>query len=154
MTFARVRLAVAVSLFTAWIGCLVYLSATTVQPVILSRPQFLVSNFDVVAQLERTDGSPPQVEVVEVRWPTDDRTRQALVGKTIPVVNLEDCRGWTGPGRYLLPLMTSGKEYRVAPIPRSPGYPQPGRPVIYPWTPQVEAQLGQIPKPTDRLPIP
>ncbi len=40
------RLILAAALFVAWIGMLAILAATTTRPVVLSRPQFLVSDFD------------------------------------------------------------------------------------------------------------
>jgi hypothetical protein len=48
----RTRLAVAAGLFAAWIGWLAFLAATTTHPVVLSRPQFLVSNLYVIADLK------------------------------------------------------------------------------------------------------
>ncbi len=48
----RVRLVLASTFFLAWIGYLAYLVAITRNPVILSRPQFLVADAYVVAQLE------------------------------------------------------------------------------------------------------
>ena len=51
MTFARMRLGLAVLLLVLWLGWLLFLVLTTRQehPVILSRPQFLVSGLDVLA---------------------------------------------------------------------------------------------------------
>src|SRR5262245_56647666 len=50
---SRVRLAVCALLFLGWIGWLVYLSATTTRPVVLSRPQFLAADLYVVAELRQ-----------------------------------------------------------------------------------------------------
>ncbi len=49
-------------------------------------------------------------------------------------------------GRYLLPLVGGGGGYRVAGLPRSPGYePAQGtRPVVYRWTTGLEAQLRSL----------
>ena len=49
MKFAAVRLAVAAVLFVGWIGYLGFLVRTTRHPIVLSRPQFLVSQKDVIA---------------------------------------------------------------------------------------------------------
>jgi hypothetical protein len=144
MKLARMRLVLAIVLFAGWIGWLAYLVIVTRDSVVLSRPQFLVSTLDVVADIDSREGNPPPITVREVHWPTESRD---LAGKTIPVENLADCKGWTGPGSYIVPLITSGKEsYRVAPLPRSPGF-EPDQPVIYPATPQTLEQLQGIPKP-------
>jgi hypothetical protein len=50
---SRVRLAVCALLFLGWIGWLVYLSATTTRPVVLSRPQFLAADLYVLAELQQ-----------------------------------------------------------------------------------------------------
>jgi hypothetical protein len=55
---SRVRLAVCALLFLGWIGWLVYLSATTTRPVVLSRPQFLAADLYVIAELREGRSSP------------------------------------------------------------------------------------------------
>src|SRR5262245_50028002 len=50
---SRVRLAVCALLFLGWIGWLVYLSATTTRPVVLSRPQLLAADLYVIADLQQ-----------------------------------------------------------------------------------------------------
>ena len=49
-------------------------------------------------------------------------------------------------GRYLLPVVSGGAGYKVAGLPRSPGYePADGvRPVVYRWTPGLEAALRAL----------
>jgi hypothetical protein len=59
---------------------------------------------------------------------------------------------------YIVPLIPDGKDtYRVAPLPRSPGFLGPsgrtGRPRIYPVTPQTRMQLDSIQKPQAVLPL-
>jgi hypothetical protein len=56
---SRVRLAVCALLFLGWISWLVYLSATTTRPVVLSRPQFLAADLYVIADLQQ--GYEPRV---------------------------------------------------------------------------------------------
>jgi hypothetical protein len=149
MSTALWRLILAALLFFAWVGWLAYLSTTAARPVVLSRPQFLVSNLDVIAEVASVDS--PEVRVREVHWP---QTEQAslLINKAISVKNLTECReDWTGPGLYILPLMSDSRdEYVIAPIPRSPTFPGPGtregRPRIYPDTPHTRAQLNKIAK--------
>ena len=53
----------------------------------------------------------------------------------------------TQPGPFLVPVVRTGeKQFRVAGLPRSPAYEAsvPERPLIYPWTEEVKAQLRTI----------
>jgi hypothetical protein len=143
MKSAKLRFGLAAAAFAAWIGFLLYLVVTTRHPIVLSRPQFLVSTFDVIARVD--DLKNPEVTIEEVHWPPDADRK----GQKIKVVNLAECDGWDGPGDYILPLEPSGKAYQVVPTPRSPGFEpsRPGnRPRIYKDTPQTRRQLEEIPK--------
>jgi hypothetical protein len=149
MSGARVRLWIAAALFAGWLGWLAYLAATTTHPVVLSRPQFLVSTLDVIAEVHAADGHPAEeVTVREVHWPATGREK--LVGEQIRVINLPKCEGWDLPGSYILPLVREGDAYRVASTPPSPGYSPltgdaPQR--IYPVTDETRHQLETIRKP-------
>jgi hypothetical protein len=148
------RLLGAVVLFAGWVGYLGYLAATTRNPVVVSRPQLLVSNLDVVAHVESVDGE-PKVAIEEVLWPRDADS-QKLVGASLDIVNLADSEGWKGAGSYILPLTRGPKDtYRITAIPRSPGYERQGFVTrIYPATPATRAQLNEIPKPeVPELPV-
>ena len=145
------RLAIlAAGLFLAWIGWLAYLAITTTQPIVLSRPQFLISNLDVIAQIDRgSDGPNREVTIKDIYWQNQEDVRS---NQTIIVANLEACNGWQGPGHYILPLhhSTAGNEV-VAPG-KSPGFPPASpefgqniaRPRIYPVTPETLRQLESI----------
>jgi hypothetical protein len=164
---SRLRLGLAAALFGLWMGWLIYLAVADSrrhdvvardpsrdQPgfdrLLLSRPQFLVSNLDVIAQVDQ-DRSPAEVHVTEVLWP---REETKWVGEKLRISNLAECRdSWVGSGRYILPLMTAGKnEFRVPPIPPSPGSPdaakREGKPRIYEDAPEMRQQLESIQKPT------
>src|SRR5262249_10524960 len=151
---ARTRLVLSAVLFAAWIGWLAYLAATATRPIVLSRPQLLVSTLDVIARVD-ADGDHPAatVPIVKVHWPPG---RDDWKDKTITVSNLPECSGWDGPGEYILPLVNDAENYQVARLPRSPGYPGPSAhgplpPLrIYRRAPETERQLEAIPKP-DRL---
>src|SRR5207249_10760436 len=137
------RLVLAAGLFVAWIGFLALLAATATQPVVLSRPQFLVSQFDVIAQVEQgKDGPDPDLTVREVRWPA--KGMGDLVGKKITILNLKQCDGWQGPGLYILPLRKTDKgTFVVVSPPMSPGFePMKVRPRIYRETPETLRQLN------------
>lgn len=142
------RLILAAGLFVAWIGFLAFLAATATQPVVLSRSQFLVSEFDVIAQVKQGPlGPDPQVIVDEVRWPSEENEK--LKGKPITITNLhaiEERDGWEGAGRYILPLRkTNPNTFEVVPLPMSPGFePIKARPRIYRETPETLRQLQSI----------
>ena len=126
---AKLRLAVAVCLFVGWISWLAYLVATTRNPVILSRPQFIVADLWIRCQLEGVGNTPqPTLVVREVLWARDPKD-QGIVEKQITVEDLDNVGwdlGWAGPGDYLLPLQKSkdGKKigFRLAALPASPGF--------------------------------
>jgi hypothetical protein len=157
------RLLLLVVLFGGWLaylGYLVYTRPHTAggQPLVLSRPQFLVSTLDVIAFV---DDPAKCVRIVKVLYPHEAPPVQP--GDCITVADVDYCRpparpdqpppppDWTGPGEYLLPLQhwtTEGKvhHYRVAPTPPSPGYSL-QVPRIYPATEQTLAQYREMPKP-------
>jgi hypothetical protein len=160
---ALLRLVVTALLFAGWIGYLSYLvlAQRPEGSVILSRPQLLVSDLDVVATVPDLTG---RVQVAQVLYPATEDGRAVQPGQTLTVTNLQQCRrlprdqeqegdvppDWQGPGPYLLPLRrtTDGKDYEVVPTPSSPGYPpgnrRVGPPRIYPATPPVLAQYHQL----------
>src|SRR5947209_19777960 len=145
-TRQRLLLLVSALLFFGWIGWLAYEAFTAGKPVVLSRPQFLISTLDVIADVPDPSAA---VTVKEVAWAAQGKDQWQ--GKALPVTNLEECRdhGWQGPGEYILPLVQAEDGFRVAPTPPSPGYPprgggHAGPPRIYPVTPQTRAQLDAI----------
>lgn len=134
MTFPKARIAVATLLLVGWLGYLLVLVVTTRDPVILSRPQILVSNLGVVAKVTERDGGPdPRVHVIKVLWPADHDTR--LEGRELLLEDLADVgagQGWSGDNEYLIPLTARkhGQEvaYEVTPLPPLPLPPVPGQP--------------------------
>jgi hypothetical protein len=153
MKRSRLRLAVAATLFVGWLSWLVYLAATGTDDVVLSRPQFLVANVHVVAKLGGENTPAGDAVVQKVFW--DVRGKGKLSpGEKIKITNLPECvdQGWMGPGEYILALMSDKDTYRVAPTPRTPGYPhgrnapanRPGPPRIYAATESRERQLETI----------
>src|SRR6266404_5991391 len=120
MTSPKLRLGLAIAVFGLWMGWLIHLALTASRPIVLSRPQFFVSNLVVVAHIEQLKG---EVQLKEVLWPKSDE--QKWLDKKVTISNLHDCEdGWAGLGDYILPLMADPKGgLQVAPIPRSPGSP-------------------------------
>ena len=150
MTFARIRLVVAVAMFVGWLG---WLAAAVYEArhapdraALLSRSQLLAADTLVVAEvgIDPDDGLPAtSAAVSEVA-----RGASAKPGDTITVLNLKSAlppgaEHFPGAGKYLLPLVSDGKTYRIAGLARSPGYePTAGpRPRVYPWTDDTRAQL-------------
>jgi hypothetical protein len=143
----RVLLVVAVVAFCAWISWLAYLAATVSRPIVLARPQFLASQVDVIADLTADEEGRPKsaATVVKVEWParSDLAPEMKIEVSNLPLATAAD--GWTGAGEYILPLVKEADGvYRVAPIPRSPGYAGRERPLIYRATSQTIDQLRQI----------
>lgn len=144
---ARMRLIVAALLFAGWIGWIGYLALTTTRPIVLSRPQFLMSEFDVVAQL-RGDAKHPEPNIVidEVLWSTNAAAKPAsekLDVVNLPLLTKDD--GWQGAGVYIVPLVKEDSDYRVPAIPLSPGFSErQSRPRIYLRTPETIEQVRQI----------
>jgi hypothetical protein len=141
MKTPQIRLAVAAALFVAWIGYLAYVALAVPRPEILSRPQFLISSLDVVAEVR----SPEQPVIIrKVEWPRD--AQQPREGDQITVTNLADCQGWSGPGDYILPLQELHPGHAmVSPLPRSPGF-LASAPRIYRATPETLAELEHLPR--------
>ena len=152
------RLVVTAVLFLSWVGYLAYLALMTRNPVVLSRPQFLVSELHVLATRDGGD----DFVVNDVLWPPDKKVEWQ--GKKIVVDNLKDCETWSAKGwqtapppegqKVLMPLRQAGSDFDVSPIPASPGYPPPdarragaGPPRIYPADSAVLSQYKSIPKP-------
>ena len=81
MKGAIIRLAVVAGLFLCWLGYLTYLVVITPgDPVLLCRPQFLVSEVDVIAKID--DPNQP-VTIEEVLFPAAGL--DSLVGKKIQI---------------------------------------------------------------------
>jgi hypothetical protein len=173
MMSAKLRLVLAIVLFGVWMGWLIRLALTAGQPawpestpnrelrgklVVLSRPQFLVSNLDVVAYVK---GLTQEVSIREVLWPRQEAEK--WLNKTARIANLRDCEDtWSGEGNYIIPLMLgSDSNLQVAPIPRSPGSPsfkeskdgQRALPPlqIYPDSPETRRQALEIMKASGSL---
>ena len=113
---AALRLAVTAVLFVGWVGYLAYLVVKTSNPVVLSRPQFLVSEMDVIATHTGAD----TFVINDVLYP---KNQDAEKDKTIVVRNLGQCQtfspreGWRAVPppegqQFLLPLMSTGASPR------------------------------------------
>jgi hypothetical protein len=157
---AVTRLVLTATLFLAWMGYLGFQVLTRPQtatgaPLVLSRPQILASQIDVIATVPEENGE--EVTVKEVLYPAEASLK---AGDVIHVTNIRDCvalrnvgekpvKDWTGPRDYLLPLrpLPGKNKYEVAPIPPSPGFfTADPRPRIYPANEAALAQYRHIAK--------
>jgi hypothetical protein len=178
MKLAAKRLILTAVLFLGWLGYLTYLvvcrphtpggllGAFEGRPLTLSRPQFLVSTLDVVAEVSGQKGA--KVVVKEVLFPKSNAPVKP--GDEIHVENIDHCRSlsdplakdvnptpdYRGPGEYLLALQPldphDTHRYEVVPTPPSPGYPTSqgvnfGLPRLYPATKEMLAEYREIAKP-------
>jgi hypothetical protein len=164
-----IRLVLAAVLFAAWMGYLVYLVHLVPRspnnhdwlsmllrperpndlPIVLSRPQILVSQVDVVGTVNVQDRT---VQVKEVLYypPNADKPEK---DSTIQVENLHEVKDeakhplpeQANLGLCLLPLEThnDGKTYQVVHVPSSPGYSR-GDARIYPATEETLAEYRHI----------
>src|SRR5437773_2064431 len=110
--FAVLRLVLASLLFVGWIGWLVYLAKFKSKPIVLSRPQLLVSDLDIIAQVD----APGKEVVIKEVYAWRSTIDPPAVGSRIEVVNLDKChrvphddekekedaipRDWQGAGLY------------------------------------------------------
>ena len=156
---AAVRLALVTGLFLGWLGYLGYLVATRPVtdagwPLVVSRPQILTSQIDIVADIDDPRG---EVVVEEVLYPEGaalkkgDRIRVEFLDECRPMKRREDDvppKDFSGPGKYLVPMRQAGPgRYEVAPTPPSPGFAGGLNPVrIYPATSEALAQYRRAPK--------
>ncbi len=148
MIFARARLIVAALLFFGWLGWLAYAVSQKGSVQIVSRAQLAAATHWVIADVTvGPDGIPLGMVTVKESIHGDTLTGtievKNLGSSATPLPVAGESR--TPPaGSYLLPLVKlSDGIYRIAGLPRSPGYEaqMPDRPVIYPWNDDVKKQV-------------
>jgi hypothetical protein len=128
MTYPRVRLTVAAALFAVWLSYLLWLVLLTRHTIVLSRPQFLVADLWVLAEVTGEAGKPDRkAKIVDLFWYKNPADRK-LKDQTITIANLAETgsQGYRGAGKYIVPLQKKEAAgqilYVVAAIPLSPGY--------------------------------
>ncbi|HZZ81982.1 MAG TPA: hypothetical protein VFE62_26015 [Gemmataceae bacterium] len=128
MTSAKARVMTFGALFLIWLGYLFYLVLHTTDPVI-ARPQFLIAQAVVVADITGTADAPKaDIVVRQVLWVSDPALK--LGGKTLLVPDLLGCgkdQGYEGPRSYVLPIVFSGSgnAWQITPIPTPTSYRKP-----------------------------
>jgi len=146
------RLAVAAILFAAWIGYLAFLAATTTEPIVLSRTQFLAAELYVEASVsaDPANANKPSdvVMIKQVVWSADAADAKRTTVKVKGLGDVNEQRGWKGPGEYILALSRTkegGDAVALTPVPRTPGFPGAGG-RIYEATPTTRRQLELLAK--------
>lgn len=148
LTFAKIRLAVTALLFLGWVGWLGMQAANHTRPLIVSRSQALTMTDAVVAEVAADEQGKPRTTVKVVTSLVRFADTPDPTGQSITVIDLAEgrlpARYPFTPGQYLLMLRrTEAGEFRLAPIPRSPGYETGPLPIpyLYPWTDAVRDQF-------------
>jgi len=140
MTGAKVRLAIAATLFLAWLGWLGYAALNKSRAPVVSRAQAAATITPIVAEITDENGGPGSlVTVVDPVL----RVGGPAVGLKVRIVNLPETTGFIGPGAYLLLLAKArgSEDYYVVGQQRSPGFDLgAGKPTIYPWSADVHTQ--------------
>ena len=143
MSGAKVRLALAAAVFLGWMGWLGYTALVKWRGPVVSRALAAASTHPVRAEVQAgPDGKLlARVKVVEPL-----RGAEPPAGEEVEVVNLSGADGFTGPGEYLLLLAKDPRTgaYGVVGPPASPGYDPVGKPVVYRWAREVEAQARPL----------
>lgn len=139
MTWAKVRLALALAAFAGWLGYLGYAALTKSHEPRVSIAAIAAAKLQVIADVTAGPDGKPAAHVKGVVL-GDNKDFEG------DIVNLAPAHGFTGPGKYLLLLEPFGKDYRLVLPPRSPGYERPlsDIPTIYPWLPDVQAQMAKL----------
>src|SRR5437762_3330320 len=96
------RFVLAGCLFAAWIGWLSWMASKKNEQTVLSRPQLLISEMDVVAEVPALD----QPVVIETVLRNTIKDSAVKPGDSIKVDNLADCKR----------LMREGEEARDVPL--------------------------------------
>jgi hypothetical protein len=151
MPSPKLRLIIAASLFTVWIGFLTYLVVTNVHPSlrdgmvykprkeVVSRSQLLLADVVISAELTYNDEKEevePEATGCELVWERKGLEFQLPEDKKLKVRDLPEAVREMGAwhhhnaqpvrrsGRYLLPLIRhKDGSYELAPTPATPGYP-------------------------------
>lgn len=148
MTRQRLILLVAASLYLAWLSWLAMTVREKGTVQIVSRAQLTAATHWVVAIVSiGADGVPNSTVKIVETLRGDELPASLEIGNLAAAATPLPVTGnsRTPPGgEYLIPLTrTSEGKYRIAGLPRSPGYDARDldRPVIYPWNDDVKRQI-------------
>jgi hypothetical protein len=149
MMWPRVRLAIAVAAFVAWIGWLAIAVFSNGKVPVVSRAQLTAATCLVVADIALDDQALPKDSITVSAVISGGDTK---VGGQFTVGNLSKSiaagrYATPMPGPHLIPLAKAADgSWKVAGLPPSPGYQvvDPDRPLIYPWNDDVKKQMRAL----------
>lgn len=149
MTWPRVRLAIAVAAFVAWIGWLALAVFSNGKVPVVSRAQLTAATCLVVADIALDDQALPKdsVTVSDVITGGDAKVGQQITVSNLPKSIAAGRYATPLPGPHLIPLAKAADgSWKVAGLPPSPGYQivDPDRPLIYPWNDEVKKQIKAL----------
>lgn len=152
MTWLRARLILAACLFVGWLAWLGWAVAHKGSVAIVSRSQLTAATHLLVAEVAIEAGLPQKTVTVQqvLRAPEGEAPAGTLEIErlTSALVYSPEQESMVTPtaGVYLIPVVKDAGGYRVAGYPPLPGGDpiEPDRPRIYPWSPDVQAQLRAL----------
>lgn len=149
MTWPRMRLAIAVAAFVAWIGWLAIAVFSNGRVPVVSRAQLTAATCLVVADIVIDDQALPKdsITVASVISGTGAAVNNQLTVDNLPKSIAAGRYATPLPGPHLIPLAKAADgKWKVAGLPPSPGYQivDPDRPLIYPWNDDVKKQLKTL----------
>jgi hypothetical protein len=157
MTFARLKLVAAALALAAWLAWLAVAVANKGTVQIVSPAQLTDATHIVLATVTANDAGEIRTKVKVIRTlrgpandPVEDEIEVDRLDKAVTPLPVNGSRG-IAPGDHAIALVRTPFGFRVAGLPRSPGFEgaQFDRPIVYPWTPDVKAQLKALGIPTD-----
>jgi len=144
MSRAKFPLIFSACLFAAWLGFLLFLVIES-RTVVLSKPQFLIAQLYVVAEVKDDRGKPSPDVAIRVLW-AQDKADETL--KEMTIADLPECgkkQGYHGPGSYLIPVLKlRNRSFAVAAVPQLDAKIPADDRRIYPWTPDVQKQVEEL----------
>lgn len=152
MTFARLRLIVATLAFVGWLVWLGIAVANKGTVQIVSPGQLTDATHVILATVTANPAGEIQTKVKVLRTlrgpatdPLDGEIDIDRLDKCVTPLPINGSRG-IAPGDYVLPIVKTPFGFRIAGLPRSPGFEgaQLDRPIVYPWTDDVKTQLRRL----------
>lgn len=152
MTFARIKLAIATLAFVSWMVWLGIAVANKGTVQIVSTAQLTDASHLVVVEVttnESGDARTTAMITMVIRTPPNDPVSGTIeidrLDKAVTPLPVNGSRRISA-GEYLVPLVKTPLGFRIAGLPRSPGFEGAvlEQPIVYPWTDDVKKQLRRI----------
>ncbi len=152
MTFARLKLVAAVLAFAAWLAWLATAVAHKGTVQIVSPGQLTDATHLVVLAVTANDAGEVKTAATIVRVlrapehdPISGEIEVDRLDKAVTPLPVNGSRR-VAAGEHLVPLVKTPFGFRIAGLPRSPGFEGATleQPIVYPWTDDVKVQLRSI----------